>query len=48
MKEFEETFGVTAAAPVAVAAAPRPPVVPRVTPVPKRRRTSSMSSRSRR
>ncbi len=45
VKQFEETFGVTAAAPVAVAAPPlRPRVVP--TPAPPRQpsRTSSTSS----
>ena len=43
VKQFEETFGVTAAAPVAVAAAP-PPAAP--APLPKRppSRTSSTSS----
>ncbi len=43
LKEFEERFGVTAAAPVAVAAAPRPAAVP-LRPRPKRNRTSSTSS----
>ena len=43
VKQFEETFGVTAAAPVAVAAAGRPPPVV-ATPPPPRSRTSSTSS----
>ena len=42
VKKFEETFDVTAAAPVAVAPPPRPPVAP--PPPPRRRRTSSTSS----
>jgi large subunit ribosomal protein L7/L12 len=43
VKQFEETFGVTAAAPVAVAAAPAG--APVATPLPpRRRRTSSTSS----
>ena len=40
---FEERFGVTAAAPVAVAAPPRPGVAKRL---PSRSRTSSTSSSS--
>ena len=43
VKQFEETFGVTAAAPVAVAAAGAPPPVV-ATPPPPRSRTSSTSS----
>ena len=42
LKAFEEEFGVTAAAPVAVAGGPRPAVAAR--PLPPRRRTSSTSS----
>ena len=41
-KKFEERFGVTAAAPVAFAAAPpRPPVAPPRPPRPRRSRPSS-------
>ena len=42
LKEFEEKFGVTAAAPVAVAAAAPPAVA--AAPRPPRSRTSSTSS----
>jgi ribosomal protein L7/L12 len=45
VKQFEETFGVTAAAPVAVAAAPGRAAAP-LTPRPRRSRTSSTSSSS--
>ena len=41
LKEFEERFGVTAAAPVAVAAAAAPPAATRV--APRRSRPSSTS-----
>ena len=43
LKEFEEKFGVTAAAPVAVAAAPRPGVATAAA-APRRSRPSSTSS----
>ena len=42
LKEFEESFGVTAAAPVAVAAAARPVAGP--TPAARRRRRASSTS----
>ena len=43
VKEFEDTFGVTAAAPVAVAAAGRPLAAAPAPPRPPRSRTSSTS-----
>ena len=45
VKQFEETFDVTAAAPVAVAAAPAPAALPRPRPRPRSRTSSTSSSR---